>query len=38
MELLAERRQNLIDKRRRKAEREKVLEKSDEGGSFANTS
>lgn len=38
MQLLAERRHNLLEKRRRRAEREKGLEKLDEGGDFANTS
>lgn len=38
MKLLAERRQNLLDKRRRRTEREKALEKSDGGGVLTNNS
>lgn len=38
MKMLAERRENLLEKRRRRAEREKVGEKPDEGGVVANTS
>lgn len=37
-QLLTDRRDKLLEKRRRRAEREKGVAKLDEGGDFANTS
>ena len=38
MKLLAERRNNLLDKRRRRAEREEALKSAEESGALANLS